>query len=213
MARRANEDSAATFDRIVQAAKEVLGTRGASDLSLRRVASHAGVSLGTVQYYFSSKDKLIETCLADDSASMVAEIELAKTAVAQGANFEDVLAAGVSSVYRRALRTRETHRLRVMKALDANPTSAASPGPFMLSELGAIAAFMSEDGRISASHARMIVESVAILVARYAIFEPEFLRSLFLLGDDDDVYDAVDEHLQKLTRSLLSGYRAQSLGG
>ena len=67
MARRAHGDSAETFDAIVGAAKQVLAEQGANELSLRRVAQVAGLSLGTVQYYFSSKDKLVETCLDEQA--------------------------------------------------------------------------------------------------------------------------------------------------
>jgi AcrR family transcriptional regulator len=189
--------------------KQILAGQGAAHLTLRRVASLAGVSLGTVQYYFHSKDKLLETCLADDSASLRAQLEAVKAALAAGAALEDVLAAGVSAVYRRGLRTREMHRLRMLKTMDS-ALIPDSPGPFLLGELRELAELVRDQGGISASDARMIVQSVAILVARYTIFEPSALRTLLLLDESDDVADAVDRHLQVLSRALLREYRARA---
>ncbi|MEH3139850.1 MAG: helix-turn-helix domain containing protein [Mycobacterium kyogaense] len=47
-------------ERIRDAALELFSKRGASSVTLRDVADTAGVSVGLVQHYFGSKDRLIE---------------------------------------------------------------------------------------------------------------------------------------------------------
>ena len=64
MARPVDADSAHTYDSIVRAALDVLNDVGLPEkLSMRKVASAAEVSPGTIQYYFGSKTDLLEACL------------------------------------------------------------------------------------------------------------------------------------------------------
>jgi len=48
---------------ILEAAEQLLIDRGYHNFSMRKVATKAGVSVGNLQYYFPSKDKLIEAVL------------------------------------------------------------------------------------------------------------------------------------------------------
>jgi AcrR family transcriptional regulator len=59
-------DATATVARLVETARGLLEREGVNGLSLRRVASLAGVSLGTVQHYFASRQAMIEGCLAEN---------------------------------------------------------------------------------------------------------------------------------------------------
>ena len=64
MARPPDADSAKTYDSILAAALRVLEAEGEhGSLSLRAVAREAGCSQGTVQYYFGSREELLEACL------------------------------------------------------------------------------------------------------------------------------------------------------
>ncbi|MEZ4369167.1 MAG: TetR/AcrR family transcriptional regulator [Polyangiaceae bacterium] len=58
-----NADPAATQEAILSAAMSIVGESGPTALSLRGVARKAGLSTGTVSYYFSSLDALCEACL------------------------------------------------------------------------------------------------------------------------------------------------------
>ncbi|MFT5852125.1 MAG: AcrR family transcriptional regulator [Colwellia sp.] len=48
---------------ILEAAEQLLIDSGYHNFSMRKVASKAGVSVGNLQYYFPSKDKLLESLL------------------------------------------------------------------------------------------------------------------------------------------------------
>ncbi|MEM6787838.1 MAG: hypothetical protein AAF928_08230 [Myxococcota bacterium] len=61
MSRPKDADSGATFEAIVRAAARVVTSRRA--LSLRATAQEAGLSLGTIQYYFPTHEALVRTCV------------------------------------------------------------------------------------------------------------------------------------------------------
>lgn len=60
--RRAGNDTAA---RIVLAARELLMTEGYAQFSMRNVAARAGLHLANVQYYFKTREDLVEALVAD----------------------------------------------------------------------------------------------------------------------------------------------------
>lgn len=57
------DESAHSVDRIVSALRALLGRMGVGDLSYRSVAKEAGLSTGTVAYYFESRAALLEAAL------------------------------------------------------------------------------------------------------------------------------------------------------
>jgi AcrR family transcriptional regulator len=60
--RRAGNDTAA---RIVLAARELLMTEGYAQFSMRNVAARAGLHLANVQYYYKTREDLVEALLDD----------------------------------------------------------------------------------------------------------------------------------------------------
>lgn len=64
MARPKDADSEVTYEAIIEAAlDEIRSTMPRDAISLRKVAARAGLTMGAVQYYFQSKDALLEACL------------------------------------------------------------------------------------------------------------------------------------------------------
>lgn len=74
MARPVNADSGATRRRLLAAAAPLLSEQGDSGVSLRKVAGAAGVSLGTVQYHFGSKQGLVTACREEAFAILMGEL-------------------------------------------------------------------------------------------------------------------------------------------
>ncbi len=202
MGQRANSDSAATFDTIVGAARKLLKEEGADRLTLRKVAAAAKLSLGTVQYYFSSRDRLVETCLEEQSVMLEQHIELARAALEAGMPAEGGFAMGVRQVYVAGLENRQTHRLRMLSALSTGLTER-SPGPYLLSELSRFSELVVQHTNLSHREARLMSTSVSILVARFASYEEAELRVLLGLGEGDDQADIVGAHLEEVTRALF----------
>jgi len=57
-----------TAQRIVNAARELLMKKGYARFSMRNVSAHAGLHLGNVQYYFPTRDDLVNALLEDTEA-------------------------------------------------------------------------------------------------------------------------------------------------
>jgi TetR/AcrR family transcriptional regulator, repressor for uid operon len=206
--RRASNDSAETFDRIVATATAILSASGAAQLTLRRVASETGLRLGTVQYYFASKDALIEHLLAEHSESLRARMDLARAALAAGVDIEDVIVAGVRAMYHQRGDERETYRLRVLWAV----SSSGDQGHALVltRELHQMARLLEEHAHIGEIEARLIVHTMAMLVARYSIHPEPELRALLGLPAEADLHDAVEEHLASVTRAVLRDARVRA---
>ena len=111
-----NADSEDTWFRIVAAAREELvdDEQGGIDVSVRSVATNAGVSLGTIHYYFPTKESLLEACL-DAYYEALGKVAAEVATTIQGATREtakEAIGQGVRSIYRFALSERARLRLR-----------------------------------------------------------------------------------------------------
>jgi AcrR family transcriptional regulator len=65
------------IDRILDAARTILQRDGVTQLTFRAVAREAGISVGTLAYYFESRARLLETVLDvyhDDFAAMAQSV-------------------------------------------------------------------------------------------------------------------------------------------
>lgn len=69
---------------ILEAALRVIGERGLDAVTHRAVAAEAGVALGAMTYYFSSKADLVERALAHAAATEIARIDERAAALGEG---------------------------------------------------------------------------------------------------------------------------------
>ncbi|MFI5733610.1 TetR/AcrR family transcriptional regulator [Kribbella sp. NPDC051587] len=94
---------------IVEAVLDLVDTSGVDQVTVRRVADRAGVSLGRVQHYFSTKDELL-------GAAFAAINELGARRVQERAGGDDVLRAVLLVLIPR---TEEDRRLvRIQQAFE-----------------------------------------------------------------------------------------------
>lgn len=208
MGRRASSDSAETFDRIVAAATRILTESGAAQLTLRRVASETGLRLGTVQYYFASKDALVERVLSEHSARLFARLDAVRAALASGADLEEVIVAGVRALYRQRSDERETYRLRVLWSISSS--GEQGQGLVLLREMQQMARLLDEHAHIGELESRFIVHTISVLISRYSIHPEAELRTLLGVGDETDLHGAVEAHLGTVTRALVRDARARA---
>jgi AcrR family transcriptional regulator len=89
--RRARSDAARNYQKILTAARAVLGEAGA-DATMEDIASRAGVGVGTVYRRFASKDALIDELLRLVLADIVSAAERALQ-VPDGHGLEELLRA------------------------------------------------------------------------------------------------------------------------
>lgn len=124
MARPVDADSAETHERILAAALEEIEERGGPHVSFRGVAARAGLSTGTVQYYFGSKDELLEACLDGYHARMADVVDrLVAMAKARTDEPRPVLEEAVRTL----LRFVETEHALVTLRLALNETQGELP--------------------------------------------------------------------------------------
>ena len=76
--------------RIVEAMRASVGTRGAAGSTFDHVAREAGVSRGLLHYYFGSKEQLLVEVVRHDCEVRIAAMD---ERIAQASNVDDILAA------------------------------------------------------------------------------------------------------------------------
>ncbi|MEV0332714.1 TetR/AcrR family transcriptional regulator [Nocardia sp. NPDC050717] len=81
-----NENGVATHQRIVDAALDVLATRGWRNASVAEVAERAGVTRGAIQHHFKDRDGLFTASVQHIMETRVQEIEAFQHTVAPGAD-------------------------------------------------------------------------------------------------------------------------------
>lgn len=111
-----------TLDSILLAAIGLFKDAGPASLSFAGIASSAGVSVGAVQFYFASKDAMLEAVISrilDDN--LQAEIELFQKLEAQGGGFETFLRAYIDDYYH-LLAQFNPNYLKSIDIIKQNPT-------------------------------------------------------------------------------------------
>ncbi|MEU7833705.1 TetR/AcrR family transcriptional regulator [Nonomuraea sp. NPDC049129] len=78
---------------LTEALLRIAGTRGLRAVSMREIATEAGVSLRVVQYYFKNKQALLDSGLAELGARMDRRVKQRAAAAAAGLSTRDVFAA------------------------------------------------------------------------------------------------------------------------
>jgi TetR/AcrR family transcriptional regulator, cholesterol catabolism regulator len=105
-------------ERVIKAAMELATEGGYDAVQMRDVASEAGVALGTIYRYFTSKDHLLAACQVEFARAEQRRLELRPT---KG----DAAADRVVDVLRRATRAQE----RQPQLTAAMVTAISSPDP------------------------------------------------------------------------------------
>lgn len=179
---------------IVSASHAILAVDGASALSFRRVSKEAGVSVGTIAYYFPDRAALVEACLDAHHAWIAVEVQRLLTMHDEGTPLEAVAAEAVRTAYRAMVADRETLRLRRIRALEAGelaePRRVHSLGP----ALDAVTALWVGRGA-SAVDARLTCQSMIFLVTRFALLSEDEVCELTGHDDLSAARQAVEAHL------------------
>lgn len=187
---------------LVDACLELLQTQSCEEISLRHVASAAGVSLGRLTRRFPNKSALFEACL--DSAykklSMLVGEHVLK--FLQSGDLDTALDHIIEDGLRVALERPDLARLRVLTRVGARDMTPAET----LERLRPYAdvAAMVVGPRIGAEEAKLSVMSFSMVVLRYASHSPDDLA--FICGETDPVAqrEVLGRHLRKFGRRILS---------
>ena len=86
-------------DAILEAARSILATQGIRGVSHRRVADQAGVSVGSVGYYFSSRETLLIECLGADERDRQSHADTALRSASPELDEADIGALVVTTIW------------------------------------------------------------------------------------------------------------------
>ncbi|KAA9376804.1 TetR family transcriptional regulator C-terminal domain-containing protein [Microbispora amethystogenes] len=84
--------------RLTEALLRIAGTRGLQAVSMREIAAEAGVSLRVVQYYFTNKQALLDSGLAELGARMDRRVRQRAAATTGGPSTRDLFAAVLGAI-------------------------------------------------------------------------------------------------------------------
>jgi len=203
MARPPDADSAETYERILDAAlDEVCATVPRNGISMRKVATRAGVSLGTLQYYFEHKTGLLEACLDAYYERLDA---LGRSLVAQAAQEPEgdvsvLVAHAVRSFYDFIHAERPLIELRrVTNALRGEPHRSDR---FLSHVIAAAAEALTPRVALSSADLRLSILSAEAIIVRMALIGDNEREALTgLTGDEADA--AIRTHAVTAALRLL----------
>lgn len=192
MARPPDADSAKTYDQILAAAlAEIAETDPPTKVSVRKVAERAGVSLGTLQYYFQKKDDLLEACL-DDYYQRLRGLakELMQTAVTSdpplaGRAFVE---PAVRAFHRFTRENRGLLHLRLITNVINGELPERRRNSMLGQQLGSAVKLIAPGVGIPTEDIALTVQLFAIGLSRVALMSDDE-RELLMGSTDDDVHE------------------------
>ncbi len=194
-------DSEATLERILSSARTLLDADGPAGLSLRGVARHANLSVGTVSYYFSSLEDLSEACLDEhyDRMRDVAAGHLSH--LAAGTELGDVIEAAAKDLYRFAVSERALLRLQLATHAQRGGLLQRRREGHQHSLLRAVSEHLEPLTRVE--HPWLKIQTLTYAVVRFATASPE--ERLLFTGakNDEDAHTIIANHVAELARNLL----------
>lgn len=111
--------SAATREKIMEAATELMVERGGTDFQMSEVSARCSMSKGSLYYYFADKDALVQAIFDASVDDLVDEIE---TAVAKATSALDSI-NGIAGVLARGMRPRSPLALAMSRELSSSNRS------------------------------------------------------------------------------------------
>ncbi len=200
MARPVNADAAATRQRILSAALALFARQGDS-ASIRSIAGEAKVSIGMVHHYFGSKDGLLDACVEEMYAELSSLQDRLVPTLLNGGTLAVILPQAVRTGFQFACEHRLAVRLLNRQVVSAGTLSTDRRMRFQAPFLDLLTAALAETGQ-HPTDIRLSLQTVVMLLARYAVSAPEEL-AFFVNDPEQDPLLAVEEHLVTVACSLL----------
>lgn len=203
MARPVAADADATRARILAAAVQLVAERGIAGTTVRDIAAAARVSLATVLHYFGSKDGLYDACVQamdDELGALRAEL---LGAAGPGTSPADVLGRMVRRAWAFARAHRVAHRIVLRMILDEGGMPRSRLDTLLRPSLDDAEHILAPLLGVSPLRARLTMQTLVQLVARYAICGDEELLLITGAADAEGAARIVGDHLVDLACGLL----------
>ncbi len=203
MARPVAADAEATKARILAAAIALVAERGIDGTTVRDVAAWGKVSLATVLHYFGSKEGLhIAVVAAMDKELEALRLQLLET-LRPGATASEVLDAMVRRAWAFARHHRGAHKIVLRTVLVEGGLPKDRIDTLMVPALEDASGILAGVLGIDQLRARMSVQSIVQLSARYAIAGDLELLAITQAADVEQANERIADHLVDLAMALL----------
>jgi AcrR family transcriptional regulator len=204
MARPVAADAEATKARILAAATALVAERGIDGTTVRDVAAAGRVSLATVLHYFVSKDGLHQAVVAAMDIELKTLRTELLTALRPGTSAIDVIDAMVRRAWVFARAHQAAHRIVLRTVLTEGGMPQERIDTLMLPALDDAASILSSVLGVKPVRARLTVQSIVQLSARYAIASDAELCAVTGAATVDDADRRIADHLVDIARGLLT---------
>ena len=203
MARKKDADSRETWERIVESARTLLETLDPADISLRAVGRHAGVSTGTLTYYFSNREALLEAVLDVYYEKLEAlVVELVTEAPGQK-DASAFIESAIRRLYQLHWQERRAMRLRSATRTAQGELPENVQSRFLNKFAGKGALGLSALTGVSEARGRFAIQTVTYLIMRYVLCsDSEIAQALGPNTTRKDLEDHIVEVGLGLTQPL-----------
>ena len=202
MARPVNADAAATKQRILETACQLLETVSPSSFSNREVARRADVSIAMVSHHFGSKQGLIDACIQTMYPGLDEIAVDLQSQIAGGTPLATVLDDAVIRCYRHARRFRAFIRILNVGVIDSGALDGRLRPTFEFPGVSQLATVLATMLGIPELEAKLRLKTIMFVVTRYAAGNDQALSDLVSLSTDEATA-AVEGHLQAVVRALI----------
>lgn len=190
---------------MLDSAVRLFGERGASQTSVREVGKAAGVTLATVHHHFGTKADLHRACVDAMYAELrTLEGELVPLFTRPKATTAETLNEVAVTAFRFARRHRAANRLVVREVLDAGgelPEDIRQT--YLLPFLDGGSDLLAQAAGIPQLQARLTLQSVTYLIARYALNSDRELIAVTGAPDIESALRLLEDHIARSARALV----------
>jgi AcrR family transcriptional regulator len=194
-------DSEQTHGRIMEAARALLEERGPDAVSLRGVARRAKMSVGSVSYYFSSRDELVETCLDEHYGRLSAIATRHLDQFAAGKAIEETIRDAAKELYFFAFEERALVRLQLVSQAERG----GLPPERIQNFHRRVFQVISKRAGPLLAHPRpwLAIQTLVYAVVRFATLS-SFERRLYTSAEsDEDANVIIADHVAELAIRIL----------
>lgn len=204
-----SSDDPLTRRAILVAATEKFAAESFSRVTLRAVAKRAGVGLGTIHHYFSSKQELYDACF-DDFLTEVHRVqeEMIKEAKESGESPAQIFERAVRVWFRFLCERRPVLRLSLKPLIETGRRDRRAQAELRLLKQAEL--LVTGILGVSGSDARLLVQTLVHMLGRYALVDPVHLAAVVDVDDPKKAEDEVCEFLVRACRILVQGIRAEA---
>lgn len=197
MVRPKDADSERTTALILDAALQLISETASTELQLRAIAKRAGVSTGTISYYFGSKEELIEACFDSYYARLTEQSrEMIGTFQSRTDSAELIEHAG-RAFFRFAHAERRILFLRQRTNIARGELHPRRQQEFMGFLIRDVALVIAPHVGLPPAEVRITVQALVAILMRFALMS-------------DPEMEAITDHTGDEGRALLEGFAGRA---